>query len=267
MIDLMETLEKVKMLALEVGAMQKANLGRSDLIVNKKSTDIDLVTEIDKRSEEMILDFLTQHFPEHAILAEESGSTERDSDYLWIVDPLDGTTNYSQGLPIFAVSIALQYRQETVLGVVYAPVTDQLFTAIRGNGAFLNGQPIAVSTKTELGDSVLATGFPYDAASHPDNNVHYFAEIVLKARAVRRFGAAAYDVASVAAGKFDGYWELKLQLWDVAAAILLLEEAGGRVIYFRDDRGISIIAANRQIGEKIHAEIKAIDQKAGFTAS
>ncbi|QJW44783.1 inositol monophosphatase [bacterium BFN5] len=267
MIDLMKTLEKVKALALEVGAMQKANLGRSDLIVNKKSTDIDLVTEIDKRSEEMILDFLAQYFPEHAILAEESGSTERDSDYLWIIDPLDGTTNYSQGLPIFAVSIALQYRQETVLGVVYAPMTDQLFTAIRGKGAFLNGKPIAVSAKTELGDSVLATGFPYDVASHPDNNVHYFAEIVLKARAVRRFGAAAYDVASVAAGKFDGYWELKLQLWDVAAAILLLEEAGGRVIYFRDDRGISIIAANQSISEKIQAEIKAIDQKAGLTAS
>jgi len=266
MIDLMETLEKVKKLAIEVGAMQRANLGRSDLIVNKKSTDIDLVTEIDKRSEAMILDFLCRYFPEHAILAEESGSTERDSDYLWIVDPLDGTTNYSQGLPVFAVSIALQYKQETVLGVVYAPVTDQLFTAIRGNGAWLNGQPIAVSAKNELGDSVLATGFPYDIASHQDNNVNYFAEIVLKARAVRRFGAAAYDVACVAAGKFDGYWELNLQLWDVAAAILLLEEAGGRVIHFRDDRGVSIIAANKQIGEKIHAEIRAIDQKAALAA-
>lgn len=261
MIDLIATIDKIAKLALEVGAMQKANLGRVDLLVDKKSTAIDLVTEIDKKSEKMILAFIQQQFPDHAILAEESGRLDKESKYLWVIDPLDGTTNYSQGLPIFAVSIALQYQQETVLGVIYAPATDQLFTAIKGKGAFLNGESLQVAAKTDLGDCVLSTGFPYDVALHPNNNVSYFDRILLKTRAVRRFGAAAYDLACVAAGKFDGYWELQLSLWDVAAAILLIEEAGGKVIYFRDDRGISIIAGNPTIAEKIHAEIKAVDQE------
>jgi myo-inositol-1(or 4)-monophosphatase len=203
--------------------------------------------------------FINKTFPEHAVLAEESGHSNLDSDYLWVVDPLDGTTNYSQGLPVFAVSIAHKYRDETVLGIVYLAVLDQMFTAIKGQGAYLNGEKLQVSAKENLSDCVLATGFPYDIADNPMNNINYFSELSLKTRAVRRMGAAAYDVACVAAGKFDGYWEMKLSPWDVAAAILMVEEAGGKVIHFRKDRGISIIAANPVLADKIHEEIKRID--------
>jgi myo-inositol-1(or 4)-monophosphatase len=261
LINLSETMEKITQIAQQTGEMQKQHLGRNDLQIDTKSTGIDLVTEIDKKSEQMIMDFIMEQYPSHGILAEESGLSEHNSDYLWVIDPLDGTTNYSQGLPIFAVSIALQYRGETVLGVVYTPVTDQLFTAIKGHGAYLNDERLHVSAKTELAESVLATGFPYDIASHPANNVAYFSEIVVKARAVRRMGAAAYDLACVAAGKFDGFWELKLSPWDVTAAVLMIEEAGGKVIHFRHDRGVSIIAANEAICQKIYEEIRRIDAR------
>lgn len=260
MIDLWEALERTKQIALATGRMQKENLGRKDLKIDKKSTNIDLVTEIDKKSEQAIIEFINRYYPSHAILAEESGLAANDSEYLWVIDPLDGTGNYAHGLPIFAVSIALQYKGKTVLGVVYMPVLDQLFTAIKGQGAYLNGEKMTVSAKTDLIDCFLATGFPYDIAENPANNITYFSEIVLKARAVRRMGAAAYDLACVAAGKFDGYWEMSLSLWDVAAAALMVEEAGGKIMHFRDDRGISIIAGNEIISRKIYEEIKRIDK-------
>lgn len=261
MLNLLDVMQKVKKLAFEVGQVQKQHLGRKNLEVHTKSTGIDLVTEIDKKSEEMIIDFITTNFPDHAILAEESGRSEQTSDYLWVVDPLDGTTNYAQGLPIFAVSIALQYREETVLGVVYLAALEQMFTAIKGQGAYLNGEKLQVSDKVDLIDCVLATGFPYDIAETHLNNINYFSDLILKTRAVRRFGAAAYDVACVAAGKFDGYWEMRLQPWDVAAAMLMVQEAGGKVIHFRKDRGISIIAANPALADKIHQELKSIDSQ------
>ncbi len=259
-IDLSETLKKVKEIAFEVGTLQLKNLGRKNLGINTKSTGIDLVTEIDKQSEARIVQFIREQYPEHAILAEESGLMQTGSDYTWVVDPLDGTTNYAQGLPIFAVSIALQCTGETVLGVVYAPAVGQMFTAVRQQGAYLNGERLEVSGKTELIESVLATGFPYDIAEHEANNLTYFNEIILKARAVRRMGAAAYDLACVAAGKFDGYWELNLSTWDAAAGILLVQEAGGKVIHFREDRKVSIIAGNEVICQKIWDEIRKADK-------
>lgn len=259
MIDLINTMEQMLKVVLEVGQMQKDNLGRKDLKIDRKSTITDLVTEIDKKSEQRLISFIAETYPGHAVLAEESGYTAADSEYLWIIDPLDGTGNYAQGLPIFAVSVALQYRQETMLGIVYTPETNQLFTAIRGHGAYLNGERIEVSAKTDLIECVLATGFPYDIAENPANNISYFSELILKTRAVRRMGAAAYDLACVAAGKFDGYWEMKLCPWDVAAALLMVEEAGGKIIYFRQDRGISVIAGNAVICQKIHEELKRVD--------
>ncbi|MBP2640755.1 MAG: histidinol-phosphatase [Firmicutes bacterium] len=259
MVDLFAAMEKVKELAITVGKMQKDNLGRKDLAMNTKSTSIDLVTEIDKQSEQMIIKFIRKNYPCHSILAEESGLAASETEYLWVVDPLDGTTNFSQGLPIFAVSIALQYKNETVLGVVYAPVVDQLFTAIKGQGAFLNGKRLQVSAKEDLAKSVLATGFPYDIRENPINNLAYFNRLLPSARAIRRMGAAAYDLACVAAGFFDGFWELKLSLWDVAAAVLLVEEAGGKIVYFRQDRGISLIAGNEVICGAILEEIKQVD--------
>jgi len=259
MVDLFEAMEKVKELALAVGKMQRTNLGKKDLAMNTKSTAIDLVTEIDQKSEKIIIEFIKKNYPSHSILAEESGLAASETEYLWVVDPLDGTTNFSQGLPIFAVSIALQYKKETVLGVVYVPVVDQLFTAIKGQGAFLNGKRLQVSSKTDLTKSVLATGFPYDIRENPINNLAYFNRLLLSARAIRRMGAAAYDLACVAAGFFDGFWELKLSLWDVAAAVLMVEEAGGKIVYFRQDRGISLIAGNEALCGAIWEEIKQVD--------
>lgn len=261
MINLSDVLQHVEKLAIQVGIMQEENLGRKDLKVESKSTEIDLVTEIDKASEKVILGFIRENYPGHAILSEESGRFSTDSEYLWIVDPLDGTTNYAQGLPIFTVSIALQYQGETVLGVVYSPVTDQMFTAVKGQGAYLNGLRIGVSQKEDLLESVLATGFPYDITETPHNNIAYFDSLVLKTRAVRRLGSAAYDLALVAAGRFDGFWELNLSPWDVAAGMLLVEEAGGSIIHFRDDRKISIICGNSVLCQKIHHEILSIDKE------
>lgn len=259
MVDLVAAMEKIKELAIHVGKMQKNNLGKKDLAMKTKSTSIDLVTEIDQQSEQMIIEFIRENYPSHSILSEESGLAASGAEYLWVVDPLDGTTNFSQGLPIFAVSIALQYKNETVLGVVYAPVVDQLFTAIKGQGAFLNGKRLQVSCKADLTKSVLATGFPYDIRENPINNLAYFNRLLLSTRAIRRMGAAAYDLACVAAGFFDGFWELKLSVWDVAAAVLLVEEAGGKVVYFRQDRGISLVAGNETICKAILEEIKQAD--------
>ena len=259
-LDLQQLLDQITELALAVGEMQKENLGRADLAIERKSTGIDLVTEIDRRSEAMITGFIAKKFPDHAILAEEGGRRDGASEYLWVIDPLDGTTNYAQGLPVFAISIALQRKGEGLLGVVYAPVLGQMFTAVKGRGAWLNGRRLAVSAKKTLAECVLATGFPYDIANHPANNLNYFNRLVKKARGIRRMGAAAYDVAGVAAGMFDGFWELNLSPWDVAAARLMVEEAGGTVIPFRDDRKISIIAGNPEICQQILAEIRACDQ-------
>jgi myo-inositol-1(or 4)-monophosphatase len=259
MIDLKKVMDQVKQVAIATGQMQKENLGWPGREIAVKSSAVDLVTDMDKKSEEAIICFIRENFPDHGILAEESGRSAEQSDYVWVIDPLDGTTNYAQGLPIFAVSIALQHLGKTVLGVVYTPVTDQLFTAIRDQGAYLNGKKLQVSPKDQLLDCVLATGFPYDIVNNQANNITYFSRLVLKTRAIRRMGAAAYDIACVAAGKFDGYWEMKLSPWDVAAALLMVEEAGGRVIHFRDDRGISVIVGNKVICDKIYAEIKEVD--------
>ena len=259
MVSLEKASAAMQEIARQVGAMQRDNLGRRDLIMDRKSTSIDMVTEIDRRSDDLIVGFLRQEYPDHAILAEESGESGQESEYRWIIDPLDGTTNYAQGLPIFAVSIALEYRQETVLGIVYAPVTDEMFTAIRGQGAYRNGKRLQVSDKTELIDCVLATGFPYDIATHPVNNIDYFVSMAPKARAIRRMGSAAYDLACVASGGFDGFWELSLSPWDAAAAMLVVQEAGGVVWPFRNDRKISIVAGNERISRQILAVLREVD--------
>lgn len=259
MFDTIAAIERLKPTVLAVGAMQKARQGQARQSIDRKTSNIDLVTEVDLESERMLVDFIRENFPDHAIFAEEGGSSGPSSDYLWVIDPLDGTTNYVQGLPIFAVSVALKYREERVLGIVYTPVTEQLFTAARGHGAYLNGEPIAVSPKRDLGECVLATGFPYDVATHPVNNLNYFSAFIVKTRAVRRIGVASYDLACVAAGKFDGYWEMSLSPYDMMAGALLVEEAGGEIRHFRRDRGISLIAGSPAICDLIQAEIAGVD--------
>jgi myo-inositol-1(or 4)-monophosphatase len=187
------------------------------------------VTRIDRRSEAAILRRIGRAFPSHGILAEEGGASAGDGEHLWVVDPLDGTTNYSRGFPFFCVSVALARAGRVVVGAVYQPLLGELFTAIRGRGAFLNGRRLRVSGQARLDQAFLATGFPYDIRRSRRNNLDNFTRFATRCLAVRRAGAAALDLAYVAAGRFDGFWELKLRPWDIAAASLLIEEAGGRI--------------------------------------
>ena len=242
--------------AKEVGKIQLSYFRGNNLDINTKSNVSDVVTIVDKECEAYLISKIQKHFPTHAILGEENGEVLGSSDYLWIVDPLDGTNNFSQGLPIFAVSIGLQYKNETILGIVFAPYINEMFIAIKGEGSYLNGKKIEVSKKSKLETSVLATGFPYDKGTNPDNNLENLNKILPQIRGIRRMGAAAYDLACVAAGYFDGYWELSLGAWDMCAGALLVEEAGGEIYHFRKDRGISIIAGNREIVTTLKTLVK-----------
>ncbi len=202
----------------------------SDFQISKKGR-INLVTEMDLRSEEILVEKIGHHFPGHQILAEEEGLRKGEPEYLWVIDPLDGTTNYAHGYRFFCVSIALQAHGQTVLGVVYDPVTDEMFTAIRGQGAKSNGRPIRVTQEDQLSESLISTGFSYQEEGILEN-LRLFNHLIMKARAVRRDGSAALDLCYVACGRFDGFWELHLSPWDVAAGMLLVEEAGGKTSRF-----------------------------------
>jgi myo-inositol-1(or 4)-monophosphatase len=231
--------------------------------VEHKRREIDLVTEFDRRSEELILGRIRRAFPEHRILSEESGLTGvagdkplRDGGSIWMVDPLDGTTNFAHGLPIFSVSIALHEGGRTKLGVVYDPARRECFWAERGKGAYLNSTRLKVSTAAELKESLLVTGFPYDAWSNPQNNLENFARFSVRSRGVRRLGSAAIDLAYIGAGRLDGYWEMRLSPWDVAAGGLIAEEAGARVTAMDGasdylSESPSLIAANPALHAKM----------------
>ncbi len=214
----------------EAGAVLRERFG-TPLDVRHKGR-IDLVTEVDLLVENLIRDRLRHRFPDHGILAEESGLAERTSAFRWIVDPLDGTTNYSHGYPFFSVAVALEHEGETLVGVVYDPLRDELFSAARGQGATCNGRPVRVSTVPTLEQALLVTGFPYNVTSSPQNNLNHFGAFLGVAQAIRRDGSAALDLAYVAMGRFDGFWELNLAPWDMAAGSLLVTEAGGRVTAF-----------------------------------
>ncbi len=205
-------------------------------------------------------EYISKNFPEHSVLGEEGGETDNNSDYLWVIDPLDGTINYSQGLPVFAISIALQYKKETILGVVHAPFLSQTYTAVKGDGAYLNGKIITVGNKEKLNQSVIATGFPYDRAIDLRyNNANYAYYFIPKVKGIRRMGAAAYDLCCVASGALDGYWEMKLKPWDMAAGELIVKEAGGEVFILEDKPAIALIAGNKYIVNNIYNGIKEVD--------
>ena len=220
-------LEHAVRAAKAAGDLQRGRLWSEHDIRFKGETD--LVTEVDHACERLIVATLRDVYPDHDILAEEETRQLSSARCRWIIDPLDGTTNYAHGYPWFCVSIALEVDGDVCLGVIYQPVMDELFTAVRGAGAFLNGRPIRVSQRRPLKQCLLATGFPYDRTPDNENNFDQFHAFQFAARAVRRAGAAALDLASVAAGRLDGYWEMKLKPWDVAAGQLLVAEAGGRV--------------------------------------
>ena len=197
--------------------------------ISYKGAPTNLVTEMDARAEGLVLERLGQAFPADAVLAEESGARGGTSGRRWIIDPLDGTTNYAHGLPIWAVSIALESGGRPLLGVVFDPSHDELFVAERGAGATVNGAPLAVSRAAVLDESLLVTGFPYNIRNTPDTNLAEYAAFCVRTRGVRRLGSAVLYLAWLAAGRLDGYWELRVGPWDVAAGALLVEEAGGRV--------------------------------------
>ena len=197
--------------------------------------EINLVTEADRRSEEVILSIIKDSYPDHRILAEETGESGNSSPFKWIIDPLDGTTNYAHGYPCFCVSLAVEHEEEVIYGAVYDPVKDELFTAEKGKGAFLNGKEIKTSSTKQLDQSLLCTGFPYDVRDDMDSNMINFRTFLMKAQAVRRDGSAALDLCYTAAGRFDGFWEQKLFPWDVAAGGLLVTEAGGKLSNFKGE--------------------------------
>jgi myo-inositol-1(or 4)-monophosphatase len=229
-----EFLDVAQKAAVTAGTLLRAHAGGIREITYKGV--INLVTEMDRRSEQTIVEIIHGAFPDHDILAEEETRIENGSGFLWIIDPLDGTTNYAHGYPNFAVSIGLERAGDVVLGVVYDPMRDELFTAERGRGAWLNGRPIRVSANRELIHSLLATGFPYDRAESRENNLNYFGAFIIVSQEIRRSGSAALDLCAVASGRLDGFWELKLHPWDVAAGSLLVREAGGAVSDFSGER-------------------------------
>lgn len=220
--------------AVKAGSLLKENLGR-DITIEMKGA-VDIVTEMDILAENLIINELKDVCPECGILTEESIEQKSQSSYRWIIDPLDGTTNYAHGYPVFCVSIAMERDGDVVFAVVYNPMLNELFTAEKGSGAYLNNQRIYVSKKESLNASLLATGFPYDIRTSKNNNLNHFANFAVRAQAIRRAGSAALDLCYVACGRFDGFWELKLKPWDVAAAGLIINEAGGTVSDFKGSR-------------------------------
>jgi len=219
--------------ALKAGEVLKKGFGTAFKISNKEGKN-NLVTEYDLLAEKIIIDNIRGKFPDHNFLAEESGHTESGSrgNVRWIIDPLDGTVNFAHGLPIFSVSIAAERDGEVFCGVVYHPMLDELFVAVKGQGATLNGNPISVSRNADIDSSFLITGFPYNVNENPCNCIDLFVDIIKRGIPVRRLGSAALDLAYIAAGRFDGFWEISLNPWDVAAGILLVREAGGQVTQF-----------------------------------
>ncbi|HRN25919.1 MAG TPA: inositol monophosphatase family protein [Ignavibacteriaceae bacterium] len=220
-----------------------------------KTNEKNLVTEIDKKAEKAILDFISKKYPAHNILTEESGEYKKDSDYLWVIDPIDGTTNFAHGLPIFSISIGVMKKDEIIAGVVYDVMQNVFYSAEKGSGSFANENKINVSDNNKLGLGVLVTGFPYNIAENPDNAFERFETLTKKARAVRRLGSAAIDFCYVARGVFDGFWEVSLQPWDLCAGKLLVEEAGGIVTDFSGNEidifSPQILASNKKIHQQM----------------
>ena len=229
---------------------------RAGSLINRATQDLDLITverkgvsdyvsEVDRMAERAIVETLLEAYPEHAILAEEGGA-QGQSDYLWIIDPLDGTTNFLHGFPQFAVSIGLQVKGVLNLAVIYDPTRNELFTATRGNGAHLNDRRLRVSKQTRLQESLIGTGFPYRDFTYLDDYLKMFRELLPKTAGLRRPGCASLDLAYVAAGRYDGFWEAGLKPWDIAAGVLLIQEAGGLVTDF--DGGENYMATGNVVG-------------------
>ncbi len=252
--------------ARDAGAMLRGELGRARRI-DFKGSPTNLVTEMDGRAEALIVERLLGAFPDDAVLAEERGAVPGRSGRRWIIDPLDGTTNYAHGVPTFGVSIGLQIGDRITVGVVHDPNHGETFVAERGGGAFVNGLPLAVSATARLNESLLCTGFPHDIRTARRNNLAEYAAFSVKAQGVRRMGSAVIYLAYVAAGRIDGYWELRLGPWDVAAGALLVEEAGGRVTDLTGGRmnidTPEVVVSNGRIHDEMLQVLRAVREEGG----
>ena len=240
-------LEAALSMAENAGKIHLKYFRKPNLEETTKLNDSDVVTIADKESEAFILDYIHKNFPEHGIISEESGKDHEDRQWRWVIDPLDGTTNFSMGLPVFSVSIALEHKGEAILGVVFAPYLNECFFAVKNFGSWLNGKQIHCSDKTSLSKAVVATGMPYDRNDHPDNNLKEISRMAMYVRGIRRLGSAAIDLSYTAAGFLDAYWELNLNRWDVAAGQLIAKEAGVIIESIRSDRNHSILASNPKL--------------------
>jgi myo-inositol-1(or 4)-monophosphatase len=250
---------KAAEIAREAGALLMGYF-RQRVAVEYKG-EADLVTVADRASETLIRNRIRTQWPSHDILGEEGGLVDTGSDYRWYVDPLDGTTNFAHGFPVFCVSMGLEHKGKLVAGVVYDPTRDEMFTAEAGGGAFLNQQPIHVSKIARLNESLIATGFP-SHKRHKNPNIFFYHQITLRTHGVRRAGSAALDLCSVAAGRLEGFWEFNLNPWDTAAGVLIVEEAGGKVTDFKDNpfqlNSRETVASNRLVHEALLSEFEQV---------
>jgi myo-inositol-1(or 4)-monophosphatase len=255
----LETLARQAGEILRSGFEPRPGYGRRLTIEHKG--DIDLVTDIDRQSEQYLIAEIDRRFPGHGIYAEESGNHSNGHHSIWYIDPLDGTINFAHGVPIFTVSIAYEENGELKLGVVYDPMRDECFSAQKGHGAFLNGDPIHVAGQKNLIDSLLVTGFPYDIRTNPDNNLDHHARLMKETQGVRRLGSAALDLSYVASGRLDGFWEMQIEPYDIAAGALIAQEAGAVVTSASGEpllmkNSMTILAANPDLHPKILESFK-----------
>lgn len=264
--DMQLILNKATQIAREAGALLMDGFGRNHTI-HTKSSAIDYVTEYDTAAEALITQRLANTFPDHGLIGEEGARRSGTGTLHWYVDPLDGTNNFAHGLPVFCVSMALYDAERPLVAVVYQPVLDECFSAIAGQGAYLlrdnTRARLHVSSTDTLTRSIIATGFPYDHQTSPHNNTAHLAAMLRQVQGIRRAGSAALDLAYVAAGRLDGYWEFKLHSWDVAAGILLVEEAGGRVTQVNGSPyslapRLELIASNGALHDAIHATLATV---------
>ena len=253
---LLEIKTQIEKVARKGGRILKSGLNEAHTVMFKGV--VDLVTEMDCKVEKTIVDTIEMIYPDHEIYSEEQGKGGITSSIKWVIDPLDGTTNYAHGYTHFCISIALQENDELLLAIIFDPIKDEMFTAVAGNGTFLNDKPVFVSKEPLLDKSLVATGFPYDRRTSSDNNLKEFQNFIVKVQGIRRSGSAALDLAYVACGRLDGFWEPKLQPWDVAAGSLLVKEAGGIITdysgnEFKIDNQMCL-ASNG----KIHSQMKEV---------
>ena len=257
----LDSLTHIAIQAAQRGGSVLTDYAQKGFEIHKKDHPINLVTEADLHAEKVVIQSITQAYPDHQILSEEEGlQALQNSPFKWIIDPLDGTTNFAHGFPMYNVSIGLEYEGEVLIGVVYDPTRQELFLGQKGKGATLNNTPIHVSTTPKLGEALLVTGFAYDVHTVADNNLKEFCQFTLKARGIRRTGTAAIDLCYIACGRLDGFWELKLNPWDTAAGKLMVEEAGGKVTNYHGQPfsiyGKDLIASNGLIQDEMVAVLK-----------